>query len=210
LEKELLLGVDIGTSSSKGVLIDGDGAVLADALVEHGINIIKPSWVEQDPDACYWGDFKEITKVLLRKTRVSPTKIVGVGVSGLAPDIVPIDKKGAVVRPAIIYMDRRAWKESDELERKIGLEEIVKRTGNTADPYYAGYKLEWFLRNEPDNYNKTWKVLNSDKYVTFKLTGSPVIDHSTAMMFAPYYDPRKGKWFHEMSDLIGVRRRKTT
>jgi xylulokinase len=61
LEKELLLGVDIGTSSSKGVLIDGDGAVLADALMEHGINIIKPGWVEQDPDACYWGDFKENT-----------------------------------------------------------------------------------------------------------------------------------------------------
>lgn len=198
-----LFGVDIGTSSSKGAIINNSGKVLAEAMVEHDINIIKPGWVEQDPEKCYWGDFKEITKTLLKRTQISPEDIVGIGVSSLAPDIIPIDKDGNVIRPAIIYMDRRASAECEELERELGSEGVVQKTGNIADPYYAGYKLEWYMRNEPENYKRTYKVLNADKFVTFRLTGRAIIDHTTAMIFAPYYDPRKGEWSHEISELVG-------
>ncbi|MHA1834869.1 MAG: FGGY-family carbohydrate kinase [Candidatus Baldrarchaeia archaeon] len=201
--KAYLLGVDIGTSSSKGMFIDSNGKVIAESFVEHGINIIKPGWVEQDPEMCYWGDFKEIVRTLLRKSRIPPEDIKGIGISSLSPDIVPIDKNGDVIRPAIIYMDRRAWKECEELKNKFGEKEIVKVTGNAVDPYFAGYKLIWYMKNEPENYKKTWRVLNADKYVVFKLTGVPAIDRVNATLFAPYYDVINNSWSEKMSELIG-------
>ena len=201
--KEFLLGVDIGTSSTKGVLIGSDGKPVAEASVEHDIKIIKSGWVEQDPEVCYWGDFKTVVRQLLIRSQISPSNIAGVGISGLTPDLVPIDKDGRVVRPAIIYMDRRAWKECEDLERRIGFKSIVERTGNINDPYYAGYKLIWYLKNEPDNYRKTWKVLDASKYVVFKLTGVPSIDRSTVMLYSPYYDVRDERWSDEISSMVG-------
>jgi len=198
-----LLGVDIGTSSSKGVIIDSNAKVVAESFIEHEINIIKPGWVEQDPEKCYWGDFKEIVRALLKESNVPPEDIKGIGISSLSPDIVPIDKHGSVIRPAIIYMDRRAWKECEELKNRCGEEEIVKVTGNAVDPYFAGYKLIWYLKNEPENYKRTWKVLNADKYVAFKLTGKPAIDRTNATIFAPYYDITKNSWSEKMSETCG-------
>jgi len=199
---QYLLGVDIGTSSSKGVIINSNGKVLAESSVEHGLNIIKPGWIEQDPEKCYWNDFKEIVKVLLKKTNISPRDIKGIGLSGLSPDIVPIDKDGSVIRPAIIYMDRRAWKECEELKNRLG-EELLEITGSVADPYFAGYKLIWYMRNEPENYRRTWKLLNADKYVVFRLTGKPAVDRINARGFSPYYDIHKETWSEEISKLVG-------
>ena len=198
-----LYGIDIGTSSTKGVFINSKGKVIAEAVVEHDFNIVRPGWVEQDPDKCYWGDFKEITKILLEKTNASPEDIKGIGVSGLSPDIVPISKDGNVVRPAIIYMDRRAWRECEELKEKIGQQAIIEKTGNIADPYFAGYKLAWYMKNEPDNYRKTWKVLNADKYVEYKLTDVAAADMPVSLCFAPYFDFEKKAWSEEMSELMG-------
>ncbi|MEM3713401.1 MAG: FGGY-family carbohydrate kinase [Nitrososphaeria archaeon] len=199
---QYLLGVDIGTSSSKGVIISSEGKIIAESSVEHGIDIIKPGWVEQDPEKCYWGDFKEIVRNLLKKTNIFPKHIKGIGLSGLSPDIVPIDKNGNLVRPAIIYMDRRAWKECEELKNRLG-DELLDITGSIADPYFAGYKLIWYMRNEPENYKRTWKVLNADKYVVFKLTGKPGVDRINARSFSPYYDIRKETWSEDMSKLVG-------
>ncbi|MEM3713460.1 MAG: FGGY-family carbohydrate kinase [Nitrososphaeria archaeon] len=198
-----LLGVDIGTSSTKGVLIDNNATVIAESVVEHGINIIKPGWVEQDPEKCYWGDFKEIVKCLLKKVKISPENIKGIGISSLSPDLIPIDKKGHAIRPAIIYMDRRAWKECEEIKSKFGEEEVVNMTGNAVDPYFAGYKLIWYMRNEPENYRLTWKILNADKYVVFKLTSNPAIDRTNATLFSPYYDIKNKTWSEEMSMKLG-------
>jgi len=198
-----LLGVDIRTSSSKGVIIDSKGKVTAEALVEHDITILRPGWIEQDPVKCYWGDFKQIVNILLKRAGISPENIRGIGISSLSPDIVPINEKGDVIRPSIIYMDRRAWKECEEIKNKLGEAFILKHTGNAIDPYFAGYKLIWYMKNEPENYEKTWKVLNADKYVVFKLTDIPSIDRTNAMIFSPYYDMNKNGWSEKMSELVG-------
>jgi len=198
-----LLGIDIGTSSTKGVLIDVRGNVLAEAAVEHDIRVLKPGWVEQDPDECYWRDFKIIAKTLMAKANITPNEIAGIGISGLSPVIVPIDRAGNVIRPALIYSDRRAVNESKMVTEKLGLEQVIKITGNIPDPYFGGYKLIWYMRNEPENYRKTWKVLNAEKYVILKLTGEAVIDRSTATLYAPYYDWRLQRWSEEISSMVG-------
>jgi sugar (pentulose or hexulose) kinase len=194
LARNFLVGIDIGTSGSKGLLLSSEGEVCAQSFVEHGINIIRPGWVEQDPDECYWGDFRKISRDLINKSKVNPKDIVGVGISSLAPGMVPVDINGAVVRPAMIYMDRRAQGECENLKKKIDLHKISEISGNAVDPFFGGYKLAWYMHNEPENHRKTWRVLNADKYVVFKLTGKATIDRSTAMLYSPYYDYKKDEW----------------
>ena len=191
--REYLLGVDIGTLGSKGVIIDSEGKILVQHFVEHGIKIPKPGWAEQDPES-YWQDFVVIVKTLLSKVDIKPSRIIGVGVSGLVPDVIPVNSEGKPLRDCIIYMDRRAIEEAEEVKRKIGEEEIHKISGNAIDPYFAGYKCLWVKNKEPDVYKKTWKILDGSKYVVFKLTGETVLDHSTGPLFAPFFDLINKRW----------------
>lgn len=207
-DKEYLIGVDIGTLGSKGVIIDNDGNILNSCFIEHGINVIRPGWVEQDPEQTYYGDFKTIVRYLISKTGVSPSRIVGVGVSSLSPDACPIDIDGNFVRPAIIYMDRRATEECKMVEQTIGKREVVQRTGNAVDPYFAGYKMLWMMNNEPENYKRTWKFLNACKYVVYKITGVPSVDISNAALTAPFYDIHKREWSEEICSKLGFDREK--
>ena len=203
MTEEYLLGVDIGTSSTKGVLMNSEGNVLASSYVEHEVNVVKPGWVEQDPIKCYWDDFRIVIREILKRSKVSPRCIVGVGVSGLSPSIVPVDKSGNPIRMAIIYSDRRAIHECRELVERVGLEEIIRTTGNFPDPYFAGYKILWYKRMEGEKYRKTWKILNAEKFVVFKLTGKAVIDKATASIYAPYFDIRRGCWTAHLASAIG-------
>ena len=193
---EYLLGVDIGTLGSKGVIIDSEGKILAQHFVEHGIKILKPGWVEQNPES-YWEDFVTIVKTLLSKTNIKPSRIISVGISGLVPDVIPINAEGKPLRDCIIYMDRRAIKEAEEVKKKMD-EEVRKISGNAIDPYFAGYKCLWIKNHEPEVYKKTWKILDGSKYVVFKLTGEAVLDHSTGPLFAPFFDLTNKCWHQGM------------
>lgn len=201
---DYLLGVDIGTLGSKGILIDAEGKVLAEHYAEHDVNVIRPGWVEQDPETCYWGDFKKIVKNLFRTSGVDPKNLAGIGVSGLTPDAAPVDKSAKPVRPCIIYMDRRAHEECEWTRENIGFEKAFKISGNTLDPYFAGYKILWYRRNEPDNYARTWKILNADKFVILKLTGESVIDYGVATITAPLFDYQKKKWSEEICQAMEI------
>ncbi|WP_455364319.1 FGGY-family carbohydrate kinase, partial [[Eubacterium] cellulosolvens] len=201
--EEYLLGVDIGTLGSKGVLINSEGKIQAEYFVEHNLNIIKPGWVEQDPETCYWKDFKEIVSHFL-KSGINPKDIASIGTSSLTPDVTPIDQKGDPVRACIIYMDRRAQKECNWVRDHIKEEEVFRISGNTIDSYFAGYKILWYLRNESENYRKTWKILNANGYITSKLTGEAAIDYWTASQFSPLFDYRRGKWAADMCSSLGI------
>ncbi|MCG0276534.1 MAG: FGGY-family carbohydrate kinase [Thermosediminibacteraceae bacterium] len=202
--EKLLLGFDVGTSGSKGVIITCDGEVVASASAEHGVDVPQPAWAEQDPEAIYWGDFKLIVAKMLSQARIDPKRIAGIGVSGLTPDVAPIDRDGNVVRPCIIYMDRRATAECEWVRENIGEEKVFEISGNAIDPYFAGYKILWYARNERQNYERTWKMLNSHAYIIFKLTGEAVVDYGVAGLTAPLFDIRKMKWSEEMCDVCGI------
>jgi len=204
MSHQYLFGIDIGTYGSKGVFIDTEGKVHAEHFMEHGINVIRPGWVEQDPEACYWQDFKVITQILLKHSRIDPKDIAGVCVSGLSPDVLPIGKNGRSIRPCITYMDRRAQKECNWVRDNIGIDRVLDVSGNAIDSYFAGYEVIWYLNNEPENYERTWKILNADKYVIHRLTGEAVIDHGTATCFAPLFNYKKKKWSEEICELTNV------
>ncbi|MEM2041636.1 MAG: FGGY family carbohydrate kinase [Nitrososphaerota archaeon] len=193
--------MDIGTFSSKGVITNSDGDILAEQYLDHEINIIRPNWVEQDPEKCYWQEFKFIIRSLIKKSKIDPREVLGVGISSLSPVLIALNRRGEVIRPAIIYMDRRAWKESLFMRERLGVEGVVKVSGNAPDPYFAGYKVLWLMHNEPKTYAKTWKILNADKFIIFRLTDRIIIDKSTAVLYAPFYDINQNKWSHEVAKI---------
>jgi xylulokinase len=122
---EVLLGVDIGTSSTKGVITHADGTVLASAQRQHKTEFPRPGFVEHDPETMWWNDFVEITKELLPQ---ADGPVVGVSVSGIGATTLPADANGDPLRHAILYgIDTRAGEEIDECVARYGADTIVER-----------------------------------------------------------------------------------
>ena len=120
---DCLLGIDIGTYSSKGVLVRQSGEVAAAASVEHQLSLPHPGHVEHDPEGVWWGDFRTLTRELLERSRIPPGRIAGIGISSISPAVVAADERGLALRPAILYgIDTRATAEIQELAALTGAE----------------------------------------------------------------------------------------
>jgi xylulokinase len=193
------IGIDIGTSETKAIAINENAEIVAQASTSHGINILKNGWIEQDANKIYWDDFRKTVSQILK----SVDNVNAIGISGLSPSLVPIDSNGEPVRDSIIYMDRRGDKEAKKLEEELGMNEVIKITGNAPSSFFGGYKLAWFINNEPENYKRTWKVLDASKYIVYKLTGMTVMDEVSASLFAPYFDMNKNSWSYEIDKVLG-------
>ena len=143
-----LLGVDIGTYSSKGVLVTPDGEVVASHVVDHEMSMPHAGWFEHDADAVWWHDFVAIVRALLTKSSIAPAQILGIGTSAIGSCVLPIDDQGHPLRPGILYgIDTRATAEIEALNRAIGENEIVRTGGSGAD--YASLRPEGPLDPQP-------------------------------------------------------------
>ena len=112
-----LLGIDIGTYSSKGVLVRETGEVVASHVVEHPLEVPHPGWAEHDAETTWWHDFVEITRTLIKNSGVHAAEIAAAGFSAISSAVLPIDADGRPLRKAILYgIDTRASKEVDELQ----------------------------------------------------------------------------------------------
>jgi len=203
MEKAYFLGVDIGTYSSKGVLVDKKGKIITSYTVPHKIEIPYPGFVEHDADKIWWHDFVEIVKNLLKDANIDSREILCVGASGIGPCVLPVDKDGRALRPAILYgIDTRATEEIEYLNQVIGVEKIFNLSGAYLSSQSTGPKILWIKRNEPDIYKKTRWFLTSQSYIVYKLTGKAVMDVYSAAGFAPLFDIFKREWISEFSDII--------
>jgi len=181
-----LLGIDIGTSSSKGVLVDDDGRVLASAVRPHCVSLPQAGWAEHDPDTVWWRDFCSISRSLVGETHLSPGCVA---VSGIGPCLLPGDADGAALRPAILYgVDTRATAEIAELAERYGSSRILDRCGSVLSSQAVGPKLLWLRGNEPDVWARTRKLFTAQSHVVYRLTGAYVIDHHSASQCTPLYD----------------------
>ncbi len=197
------LGSDIGTSSTKTAIYDLDGHALASATVEYPISYPKPLWAEGNPDD-WWHAVRTTIREALRSSKIDSTDIQGVSISGLAPECVPVDKEGKPLRPAILWMDRRSSSECDWIVENIGLEAVHRISGNTVDSYFGGPKWLWFKRNEPELYEKTWKILQAHSYPVLKMTGEAVTDYSYGGLCSPNFDLARRKWSEEICEEMGI------
>ena len=197
---DVLLGVDIGTSSTKGVITHADGTVLASAQRQHETAFPRPGFVEHDPEGMWWKDFTEIARELLAQ---ADGPVVGVSVSGIGATTLPADANGEPLRHAILYgIDTRAGTEIDELIARYGADTIVERSLSRISHQSIGPKLMWLQRHEPQVWKGTKQLLMANSFVVERLTGEYTLDSISASFCIPMFDPRMRQWVDEWCDEV--------
>lgn len=197
---ELLLGIDIGTASSKAVLARPDGEIVARASREHATSSPKLGWFEHDAEAVWWADVVALCHELLPGRDGS---VAAVGVSGIGPCVVPCDADDRPLRPAILYgVDTRAEAEIEELTDLLGADEIVTRSGSSLSSQALGPKLAWLRRNEPDLWGRTRRWHMASSFVAARLTGTWILDHHSASQCDPLYDLHASAWNQDWASLV--------
>ena len=191
---DLLMGIDIGTYSSKGVVCRPDGSVLAEARVEHSLSVPQPGYAEHDADGVWWHDFAAISRKL---TSALPrgSRVASVGASACGPCLLPVDGSGRPLRPGILYgIDARAQRQIADLEARCGVQEIIRLGGTRLTSQSVGPKILWLREHEPDVFASTARFLTATSYIVYRLTGEYTIDHHDASYFAPFVDLMTGRW----------------
>jgi xylulokinase len=197
----LLLGVDVGTSSSKGVLVDPGGRILARAQVPHEVSTPHPGWVEHDAETVWWHDFLAIIRELV--TAADSRPLAGLGISGIGPCLLPADEAGRPLRPAILYgVDTRATEEIAELDAELGADAVLEHGGSPLTSQAVGPKLRWLARHEPEVYRRTRMLLMASSFLAYRLTGRYVLDHHSASQCDPMYDLRAGDWSADWAERV--------
>ncbi|MGI8483310.1 MAG: FGGY-family carbohydrate kinase [Thermomicrobiales bacterium] len=198
----LLIGVDIGTASSKGVLCTPDGEVVASAVIEHQTSFPRPGWAEHDADKIWWNEFAAICRQLLSGP-YSGNDVGGVAVSAIGPCMLPVDAMGSPLRPAVLYgIDSRATAEIAWLEEHFGAEEMFALGGSALTSQAVGPKIRWLRQHEPEVFARTAMIQSSSGYVVFRLTGNHVVDRHTASYYTPLFDLEQMKWSSTFADQV--------
>lgn len=198
---ELVLGIDIGTGSSKAVLAGADGDIVATASLSHQMSLPRPGWAEMDVEGTWWGEVVTLCQELVQQAQ--GRRIAGVAVSGLGPCLVVTDAENRPLRPAILYgIDMRATDEIAELTERFGADAILRRGGSALSTQAVGPKLLWLQRHEPDLWRDVRRWFNSSSYVVARLTGEYVLDHHTASQCDPLYDMAAQDWAADWVDEV--------
>jgi xylulokinase len=175
-----VLGIDIGTTSTIGILIRLPDKVLAietrsvDLFSEH------PGWTEQDPEQ-WWNNLCDITRSLIAKSGIGADEIAGIGVAGMLPALVLLDERGRLLRRSIQQSDGRCAVEVEELRAEIDQEAFVRVAGNGVNQQLIACKLRWIEKHEPDVFNRIATVFGSYDYINFRLTGERRIEQNWAL-----------------------------
>lgn len=200
----LFLGVDVGTSSTKGVLVDDRGRIVSSAIREHQVQRPRPGFVEMDAEL-WWREFEDIAVELtggLKHDREGD-HVAAVGVSGMGPCTLLADEHGEPLRPAILYgIDTRAVSQINRLERELGAETILDRCGSALTSQSVGPKLAWIVENEPDVWARARRLFMPASWLLYKLTGEYALDHHSASQCTPLYDRRQREWDADWSDRV--------
>jgi len=199
---DLLLGIDIGTGSTKGVLVDTTGSVLASEAIAHTMDLPRPGWAEVDAEGMWWREVCSISAALMAKMPAGAS-LAGMCVSGVGPCLVLCDDDLRPLRPAILYgVDTRATAEIESLTAELGEQKILERAGTLLSSQAVGPKIEWVRLHEPDVFDRATGWYGSNSYIAAKLTGEYVMDHHTASQCAPLYAMREFDWNQQWAQRI--------
>ena len=200
---ELLLGIDLGTASSKGVLTTPEGQIVATAVRPrpHSVSMPFPGWSEVEAESVWWQDVVALTHELV--PQAAGRTIAALCVSGVGPCLVLADDDTRPVRPAILYgIDSRATAEIAELDERLGTAEVLRRCGTPLTTQAVGPKALWVQRHEPDVWSRATRWFNSSSFVVKRLTGEYVLDHHTASQCVPLYDIEACTWNDDWYDEV--------
>jgi xylulokinase len=168
------LGIDVGTSGTKALVMDARGKVLATATGTHGIYAPRPGWSEQRPRE-WWGSTVQAVRAAVRKAGIDARQVAGIGLSGQMHGLVVTDAAGKPLRPSIIWNDQRTGPQAAEIEQTVGgRSRLIELVGNVAMTSFTLTKLLWVRRHEPRVYEKIRHMLLPKDYVRLQLTGEYV------------------------------------
>jgi len=196
------IGIDVGTSGTKTILTDSKGNILATATFEYPLYQPQIGWAEQNPEDWWDASVKGI-KAVLEKSKVNPEEVKAVGLTGQMHGLVMLDKNYNVIRPSIIWCDQRTAKECDEITEKVGKERLIEITANPALTGFTASKILWVRNNEPQNYEKVYKILLPKDYIRFKLTGEFATDVSDASGMQ-LLDIKNRCWYDEVLEKLEI------
>jgi xylulokinase len=200
--EQLLLGIDVGTTSTKAALFGLDGRLEAVGTAGYPIHYARPTWVEQHPED-WWQAVCLAVRQVCAAVPNARERIAGAAVSSQAPTLLALDRTGQVLRPALIWMDRRAEAEAIELANLLGGDEIHRITGNRPDAFYVAAKLRWFKNYEPNLMAQTHVFVQVTGYINYRLTSTLSLDNVHAALLQ-LRDYAAGEWSEVLCDACGV------
>lgn len=199
---DLLVGIDVGTQNSKGVLVRPDGTPVAEARAEHSMEVPRPGWAEQDADAVWWADVCSIARRLVAVVPAGD-RICAVGVSAIGPTLLPLDADGRALRKAILYgVDTRATEQTAALEARHGADTLAAWSGMDLSSQAVGPKIAWLAEHEPHVHGAARWFATASTYLVHRLTGAMVVDAHTASHFNPLFDRSTIGWSDRFADGI--------
>lgn len=197
----LYIGIDLGTSAVKLLLMDETGKVLNIVSKEYPLSFPNPGWSEQNPSD-WWAQSKAGLKELT--ANVDKNSIAGISFGGQMHGLVVLDENDEVIRPAILWNDGRTQKETDYLNKEIGKEKLSRLTGNIAFAGFTAPKILWLKANEPQNFAKIKKIMLPKDYIAYRLTGEFSTDYSDASGML-LLDVKNKCWSKEMLEICDVK-----
>lgn len=194
------IGIDLGTSSVKLILMDEKGTILNSVTREYPLSFPHPGWSEQNPYDWYDNSVAGIKDLLEGQDK---SKVAGISFGGQMHGLVVLDENDEVIRPAILWNDGRTTKECEYLNGVVGKDKLTEYTANIAFAGFTAPKILWMKENEPDNFKKIKKIMLPKDYLAYRLTGvfcTDVSDASGMLLF----DVKNRCWSEKMLDICGI------
>lgn len=197
-----ILTIDVGTSSTKTCLWTEGRQLISHATSGYELNRSEPLWAEIDGDT-WWQAVCKTIQTVLALSKVDPVSITAIGVDGVGWTLLPVDRTGKPLMPAMIWLDRRAEEETRWLQSMPEAERLVNLNANPLDPAYITPKLLWLKKNHPDVFHSAHKFLEATGFIISCLTGEFVCDFTQAYGYH-FFDIRNERWDSDAAEKIGV------
>ena len=199
MSRTLFAGIDAGTTVIKGIIVDETGQVVRRHSVKAEKPITpEPGYAEVDPEA-YFSSFSRLFNDLFKGLSGYD---VYLGLSAMAPVLIPVDRNGSPLMNGLLYNDARTWREQEDLKREYG-DLILRVNGNPVNQQQWLPKILWLKRNKPKVLENAWKLLDLTSYLVYRLTGETVVD-STVMLEEGFLDYRTKKLSGAILDIVGL------
>lgn len=198
----LYIGIDLGTSAVKLLLVDEKGEIKNTVSKEYPVFYPHPGWSEQNPEDWYAAVCDGLTDLISESDK---KEITGIGVGGQMHGLVVLDKDDNVIRPAILWNDGRTEKEVDYLNNVIGKDKLSAYTANIAFAGFTVPKILWMKKKEPEYFSRISKIMLPKDYIVYKLTGIHSCDYSDASGML-LLDVKNKCWSEEMLEICGIKK----
>ncbi len=202
MASHFILTVDVGTSSTKTSLWTEVGQLVAHATSAYDLRRAEPLWAEVDGDT-WWRSVCETIRTVLATSEVDPAAIAGIGIDGVGWTLIPVDRAGNPLHPAMIWLDRRAEQETGWLKSLPEADSLVNLDANPLDAAYITPKLIWLKKNHPDIFHSAHKFLEATGFIVSRFTGEFVCDYTQAYGYH-FFDIRNQKWDEPAARTIGI------